>query len=65
MYNGFLTKITAAQNEAAFSYHSVRRLYFLAVVFTATVLFVSLSFYSLSLSKLVAMVKLLLEYVKQ
>ena len=33
----FLTKITAAQNEAALSYHSVRRLYFLAVAFTATI----------------------------
>ena len=32
-----LTKITAAQNEVALSYHSVRGLYFLAVVFAVTV----------------------------
>ena len=31
-----LTKITAAQNEVALSYHSVRGLYFLAAVFAAT-----------------------------
>ena len=30
-----LIKITAAQNEAALSYHSVLGLYFLAVVFAA------------------------------
>ena len=33
----FLTKITATQNEVALSYHRVRGLYFLAVVFEATV----------------------------
>ena len=32
-----LTKTTAAQNEVALSYHSVRGLYFLAVVFVRTV----------------------------
>ena len=32
-----LTKITAAQNEVSLSYHRVRGLYFLAVVFTATI----------------------------
>ena len=32
-----LTKTTAAQNEVAFSYHEVRGLYFLAVVFEATI----------------------------
>ena len=32
-----LTKITVVQNEAALSYHRVRGLYFLAVVFAATV----------------------------
>ena len=32
-----LTKITAAQNEVALSYHRVRGLYFLAVVFAATI----------------------------
>ena len=32
-----LTKTTAAQNEDALSYHSVRGLYFLAVVFVATI----------------------------
>ena len=31
------TKINAAQNEAAFSYHRLRGLYFLAVVFVATI----------------------------
>ena len=33
----FLTKTTAAQNEAALSYRSVRRLYFLAVVFVRSI----------------------------
>ena len=33
-----LTKTTAAQNEVALSYHRVRGLYFLAVVFVATIL---------------------------
>ena len=32
-----LTKITATQNEDAISYHTVRGLYFLAVVFAATI----------------------------
>ena len=32
-----LTKKTAAQNEVALSYHRVRGLYFLAVVFAATI----------------------------
>ena len=32
-----LTKTIAAQNEAAHSYHKVRGLYFLAVVFAATI----------------------------
>ena len=31
-----LTKITAAQNEAALSYHNVRGQYFVAVIFVAT-----------------------------
>ena len=31
------TKTTAAQNEVALSYHSVRGLYVLAVVFAATI----------------------------
>ena len=31
-----LTKITAAQNEVTLSYHSVRGLYFLTVIFAAT-----------------------------
>ena len=31
------TKITAAQNEVAFSYHKVRGLYFLAAIFGATI----------------------------
>ena len=34
-----LTKITAAQNEVALTYHRVRGLYFLAVIFGATVIF--------------------------
>ena len=33
-----LRKTTAAQNEVALSYHKVRGLYFLAVVFEATVI---------------------------
>ena len=33
----FPTKTTAAQNEVALSYHKVRGLYFLAVVFEATI----------------------------
>ena len=32
-----LTKTTAAQNEVALSYRSVRELYFLAVVFVSTI----------------------------
>ena len=32
-----LTKITAAQNEVALSYHCMRDLYFLAVIFAATI----------------------------
>ena len=32
-----LTKITAAQNEVALSYHGMRDLYFLAVIFAATI----------------------------
>ena len=35
-----LTKTTAAQNEVALSYHRVRGLYFLAVVFVATIVLV-------------------------
>ena len=30
-------KITAAQNEATFSYYKARRLYFVAVIFTVTI----------------------------
>ena len=41
--NILLTKITAAQNEVAHSYHSVRGLYFLAVVFAATIGVISFS----------------------
>ena len=33
-----LTKITFTQNEVALSYHRVRGLYFLAVIFAATIL---------------------------
>ena len=36
-YTILLTKTTAAQNEVALSYRSVRGLYFLAVVFAATI----------------------------
>ena len=32
-----LTKITAAQNGVALSYHNVRGLYFLAVIFVGTI----------------------------
>ena len=35
MFN-VLTKITASQNEVALSYHRVRGLYLLAVIFVAT-----------------------------
>ena len=34
-----LTKITAAQSEVVLSYHSMRGLYFMAVVFAATIVF--------------------------
>ena len=37
MYTILLTKTTAAQNENALSYHRVRGLCFLAVVFAATI----------------------------
>ena len=33
-----LTKITATQNEDALSYHRVHELYFLTVIFVATIL---------------------------
>ena len=33
-----LTKTTAAQNEAALSYHRLRGLYFLAVVFVRSII---------------------------
>ena len=35
-----LTKIAAAQNEVALSYHRVRGLYFLAVIFATTIFMV-------------------------
>ena len=35
-----LTKITAAQNEAALSYDKVRGLYFLAVIFAAHIIII-------------------------
>ena len=35
--NILLTKITAARNEIALSYHNVRGLYFLAVVFVRSI----------------------------
>ena len=37
LYTILLTKTTAVQNEVALSYHKVRGLYFLAVVFAATI----------------------------
>ena len=37
-YNILLTKITTAQNEVTLRYYRVRGLYFLAVIFVATVL---------------------------
>ena len=36
-----LTKTTAARNEAALSYHKVRGLNFLAVIFAATIIVIS------------------------
>ena len=36
-----LTKITAARNEVALSYHVVRGLYFLAVIFAAIIVLTS------------------------
>ena len=42
MYIG-LRKTTTAQNEVALSYHRVRGLYFLAVIFAATIIVISLS----------------------
>ena len=37
IYGILLTKITAAPNEAALSYYRVRGLYFLAVIFVASI----------------------------
>ena len=37
LFTIFFTKTAAAQNEVAFSYHSVRGLYFLPVVSAATI----------------------------
>ena len=37
LYDIFLTKITAAQNEVALSYHSVRGLYYLADIFAVKI----------------------------
>ena len=34
-----LRKITAVQSEVALSYHKMRRLYFLAVIFAATLIY--------------------------
>ena len=39
------TKTTAAQNEVALSYHKVCGLYFLAVVFAATIFILTLAFH--------------------
>ena len=36
-YYILLTKITALQNEVALNYHSLRGLYFLAVIFAVTI----------------------------
>ena len=36
--NIFLTKITAVQKDVALSYNRIRGLYFLAVIFAATIL---------------------------
>ena len=36
-YKIFLTKVTATENEVALSYHRVRGLYFLAVVFVVNI----------------------------
>ena len=38
LYFSVLTKITAAQNEVLLRYHKVRRLYFLAGIFAATII---------------------------
>ena len=35
--NIYLTKITATQNEVDLTYHRVRGLYYLAVIFVATI----------------------------
>ena len=46
--NILVTKTTAAQNEVALSYHKVRGLYFLAIVFVSSIVnlsLVSLFFY--------------------
>ena len=43
-----LTKTTDAQNDFALSYHIVRGLYFLAVVFTATIASMILEFWHCS-----------------
>ena len=42
IYTIILTKTTAAQIEVALSYHRVRGLYFMAVIFAATIKFILL-----------------------
>ena len=46
-----LTKTTTAQNEAALSYHGVRGLYFLAVVFVATIILQVVKYITLEITK--------------
>ena len=46
-----LTKTTAAQNEVALGYHSVRGLHFLAVVFVVIIIFLSCFRISISSTK--------------
>ena len=41
----FLTKTTAAQNKVLLSYHRVRGLYFLVVVFAATIVHIQTTIY--------------------
>ena len=47
-FNILLTKTTAAQNEDALSYHRVRGLYFLAVIFAPTKVYVFIFYRNIS-----------------
>ena len=47
IHSTLLTKTTAARNEVALSYHNVRGLYFLAVIFVGTILYIHTILYNI------------------